>query len=525
MVYDTIVVGAGMAGLTAAAYVARAGHSVLLCEKAETVGGLVRTFERQGILYDGGIRAIENAGIVRPMLAQLGIEIEWLKSPVFIGIEDLRTEATRESGLEAYQRLLEELYPESHDEIAELVRQITRVMEYMDVLYGIDNPALIDLAQNPRFLLGTLLPWTIRYALAMPKIASLQGPVSAHLRQFMQNESLLDIIAQHFFRDTPASFALSYFTLYFDYMYPRGGTGTLPHKMAAYITQQGGAIKTNCEIAVIDPTRHTVMDDAGNVSSYRQLIWAADTKALYSRLRLDHTTDPQVRRAIALRENEIADKRGGDSVLTVFLGLELSPSYIQERGGAHFFYTPSRLGQSQAGPIPATGEREEVQTWLERFLQLTTYEISCPALRDPQMAPTGQTGLVVSILFDYDLVERIREEGWYEAFKRFVERAVVDILEKNVFPGLRASVVDCFSSTPLTMARLTNNTDGAITGWAFTNDVVPAEHRTMRITHAVRTPIPGVSQAGQWTFSPSGLPISVLTGKLAADRAIKLLGE
>jgi hypothetical protein len=33
-----------------------------------------------------------------------------------------------------------------------------------------------------------------------------------------------------------------------------------------------------------------------------------------------------------------------------------------------------------------------------------------------------------------------------------------------------------------------------------------------------------VYQAGQWTYSPSGVPISILTGKLAADKAIKDLG-
>ena len=31
-------------------------------------------------------------------------------------------------------------------------------------------------------------------------------------------------------------------------------------------------------------------------------------------------------------------------------------------------------------------------------------------------------------------------------------------------------------------------------------------------------------QAGQWTYSPSGLPIAILTGKLAADQVTKELG-
>ena len=40
-VYDVLVVGAGMAGLTAAAYSVKAGLKVLVCEKEEKTGGLV----------------------------------------------------------------------------------------------------------------------------------------------------------------------------------------------------------------------------------------------------------------------------------------------------------------------------------------------------------------------------------------------------------------------------------------------------------------------------------------------------
>ena len=79
--YDVLIVGAGMAGLTAAAYLSKAGLKVLLCEKEKKIGGLVNSFEYKGFIFDGGIRAIENSGIVVPMLRQLGIEIDFLPSP------------------------------------------------------------------------------------------------------------------------------------------------------------------------------------------------------------------------------------------------------------------------------------------------------------------------------------------------------------------------------------------------------------------------------------------------------------
>jgi phytoene dehydrogenase-like protein len=75
------------------------------------------------------------------------------------------------------------------------------------------------------------------------------------------------------------------------------------------------------------------------------------------------------------------------------------------------------------------------------------------------------------------------------------------------------------------MAKIAGTTEGAITGWAFTNHPMPAENRLPRIMNSIKTPVPGVFQAGQWTYSPAGLPISILTGKLAADRVIKELSK
>ncbi|HSN58105.1 MAG TPA: hypothetical protein VLR72_01360, partial [Clostridiaceae bacterium] len=79
--------------------------------------------------------------------------------------------------------------------------------------------------------------------------------------------------------------------------------------------------------------------------------------------------------------------------------------------------------------------------------------------------------------------------------------------------------IDVICSTPLTIERLTGNRGGAITGWAFGDHKLPAENRFENISKAVNTPLPDIYQAGQWSFSPSGLPISILTGKLAADAA------
>ena len=158
--------------------------------------------------------------------------------------------------------------------------------------------------------------------------------------------------------------------------------------------------------------------------------------------------------------------------------------------------------------------------WTKRYLELTTYEISCPAMRDPSLAPSGKTGLIVSTLMDYSLFRGTREGGWYEEYREFCAGAIVEVLESSIYPGLGAATLERFSSTPLTIEKTTGNSDGAITGWAFTNDAMPAVSSLPKVASSVLTPIPGVYQAGQWSFSPSGLPISILTGKLAADRIV-----
>jgi phytoene dehydrogenase-like protein len=112
----------------------------------------------------------------------------------------------------------------------------------------------------------------------MSKIAKLNEPVDEYLSQFSGNQSLIDIIAQHFFQKTPAFFALSYFSLYLDYRYPRGGTGSLPSALEKFILENKGTIRNEVEINSIDPGKNKATDAQGNDYTYKKLLWAADLK-------------------------------------------------------------------------------------------------------------------------------------------------------------------------------------------------------------------------------------------------------
>ncbi len=535
MKYDAIVVGGGIAGLTAAAYIARAGRSVLLFEKQHKVGGLVQTFERDGIYFDGGLRSIENSGIVFPMLKQLGIEIEFVKSTISIGIADSVLTLKGKESVSEYEAFLKAQYPENENDVSAIILEIKKIMAYMDVLYGINNPAFLNMAEDKEYLMKVILPWMFKFIFTIQKIKKLQEPIESYLKLFTKNQSLIDIIAQHFFQKTPSSFALSYFSLYLDYHYPKGGTASLIKKMEEYIIENGGLIKTDTTIQSLQPEEKYVIDNDGNRTDYSNLIWAGDMKQLYNIIPLEKLTNRKLIHKIEEKRSLLKDLKAGDSVFTVYLSVNEKKEYFSKICTGHFFYSPDKRGLSMVSKIDLEeffnsksidkenfGLKNKLKKYLEDYFRLNTFEIAIPVLRDVDLAPEGKTGLIVSLLYDYSLAKKIEDFGWTAEIKEFLEQITIEILNESIFPGLKSKVFGCFSSSPLTIEKLTGNTEGGITGWAFTNPYMPAVSSMLGIAKSVDTPLPSIFQAGQWTYSPAGLPISILTGKLASDKVLKM---
>jgi phytoene dehydrogenase-like protein len=157
--YDAVVVGGGVAGLTATVYLARAGKKVLLIEKNRECGGLVNTFSHNGFQFDAGVRALLDAGIIFTMLKDLNIELEVVGSPVSLGIADDIIHIKDISSLEEYRNLLKRHYPASAGEIDDVLTIIRRIMKHMDVLYGIENPIFKDLKRDIGFVFRKIMPW------------------------------------------------------------------------------------------------------------------------------------------------------------------------------------------------------------------------------------------------------------------------------------------------------------------------------------------------------------------------------
>jgi phytoene dehydrogenase-like protein len=472
--YHTVVVGGGMAGLTSAAYLARAGKRVLVVEKNRECGGLVNSFSRDGFRFEAGIRALENAGIVFPMLKELGIALEVVKSHVSVGVEDQIIPIKDINSLDDYRDFLKRLYPDSGSDIDRVIRIIRKVMKQMDVLYGIENPNFKDLKGDRAYLFRELLPWLPRFLLTIGRINRMNMPVEPYLDRLTKNRSLRDMISQHFFRNTPAFFALSYFSLYLDYFYPRGGVGRLAAAVEKKFLEHGGEILRETVIEKVSACGQTVTDHQQVSYGYRHLVWAADLKTFY---RITDTGGcPQtIRSKFVKARDRLMERRGGDSVYTLFLEVDEPPETFRRISNGHFFYAPSRKG---LGEINWSGlqevlretegrDRSRILAWLDQFLERNTYEISIPVLKDPDLAPEGKTGLIISFLADYDLFRMIAEAGWYREFVHETEERIVRVLAGSVYPMLKDRVIRRFSFSPLSYASRVGSSEGAITGWSF----------------------------------------------------------
>ncbi|HVX61348.1 MAG TPA: FAD-dependent oxidoreductase [Pirellulales bacterium] len=78
---ETVVVGAGAAGLTAAACLVRAGRKVTVLEKSRVCGGRARTRNQDGFQFNVGPHALYLNGAGRQILAELQIPVQGSPPP------------------------------------------------------------------------------------------------------------------------------------------------------------------------------------------------------------------------------------------------------------------------------------------------------------------------------------------------------------------------------------------------------------------------------------------------------------
>jgi len=522
-----VIVGAGMAGLTAAAYLTRENYDVLLVEKNERSGGLVHTFDRDGFSFDTGPRAFVNSGMVKPILKDLGIDWETIENKISLTIEDQMLKVVSMDSLYEYERILMNLYPESIEDIKKIIKRVNKLSEYTKTLYEFDNPYFVDYMSDKKFVLTKLLPWTFKLLHALRKFKQFNMPMEEYLKKQTNNQSLINILTQFFFRKTPTYFALGYFYVWLDYFYPKGGIGTLPKLLHEKVLEGGGQFKLNTKIEKVIPNESKVIDSEGNTYAYDHLIWAADLKTLYKQLDTVGLARKVVKK-IDMQSENIFSSKPAESSFIMCLAVDRPPSYFEEKGGAHAFYTQSKQGLGEINQKTKKDllenfeklSKEEVLAWLDDFCNFNTYEVSIPALRDQALAPEGQTGVMISCLFDYEVIEAINNAGWVDVFKKEMENRIIKIFSKSFYKDLEKDILFSFSTTPLTINNVIGSAGGSIVGWSFETKA-PVFNELPDMPKSAQTPIPNVYQAGQWAYAPAGVPIAMLTGWHASQEIIK----
>lgn len=494
--YDAIVVGAGLGGLSAAAFLARAGRRVRLLERHVQPGGYASTFVRGRFEFEvslhalSGVGSAEDRGDLWPVLAELGIteEVEFLPiAPLYRVVApglDLRIPP----GWEAATDVFCAAFP--HERAG-----FTALMKHLRALHGevLDMTARLGTSPNPAEVMT-------RYPLVAHAALTPLGPtVDRALRDPLAKLAFCQLWA--YFGLPPSRCSLLYFAVGFaSYLrwgatYPRGKSQTLSNAFVRAIERAGGEVTLGCGVTrlLVQGDRVTgvvtdreeqlladaVVSNASPITTCRELLPEGLVPERY--LRRLATSHPSL------------------GSVCVFLGLA-KPAATLGLVDHEVFISRS----------------PDMDAHYRSYLQAAPPEsmlLGCYSATDPDFSPRGTSVAVLVSLADGRAWQALRSAEYPQA----KERVALAMLEdaESLFPGLRDAVEVVEVSTPLTNFRYTANPLGAIYGFANT----PEDHPGMRPDH--RGPLEGLWFVGAWTRPGGGYQPCITSGVLAARRILR----
>ena len=430
---DVAIIGSGLAGLTAGAYLAQAGHGVAVFEQYHRPGGVTAPFERDGYRWDLGQLLIEGLGADEP----LGAILASLSLTDKVGIRtedrgyvfpDFRLDKPEEyEGVLWRIERLKKLFPE---DAAGLDRYWAGYQRFTSVM------TLARRMEESSGLAG--LYWKLRLYLKLLPILSKMGWNAQQLMDhYFQSEKLklvfTSILADFFI--APRDFVgLGVFALNqepsFDKRVPRalgkdaiqyyhysvlGGIGKLVEALVAKIESHGGQVHTSRPIAQIrvEGGRATgVVDAAGQEIPANVIIASGGAKETFFKLVGREHLPPEFAEGV----DSIPLM---DSVFMVHLGLDIDPSpYVH--GVCTYYYgtydLDTALADARAG----------------RYHQgRDGFVVHIPSLHSPEMAPPGHHAMTI-----YTICPDTLKEGDWEERKETYADALLNYAEQHI-PGLR----------------------------------------------------------------------------------------
>jgi phytoene dehydrogenase-like protein len=92
---------------------------------------------------------------------------------------------------------------------------------------------------------------------------------------------------------------------------------------------------------------------------------------------------------------------------------------------------------------------------------------------DPSLAPPGKSALIAAITTHYGYWQRLYGHKLYDTEQDQVSDTVIDYLEQQLYPGLRKDIEVVDEATPLSYERYTGNWQGSSCGWLLTKQTMP----------------------------------------------------
>jgi len=408
--YDVIVVGSGLAGLTAANRLARAGHTVLLAEQHCNFGGLATWFHRPGgYIFDISLHGFPG-GMIKSCrkywTREIADSIIQLKSIRFDNPQ-FQLETTFDQA--DFIRLLVEKFGIDTETVESFFETARRMNFYDD-----DQRTTRELFQE--FFPGRGDVWRL-----------LMEPIA------YANGSTLD--------DPAISYGIVFSNFMSKGVYVfQGGTDKLIGLMTQELAANGVDLRKQCQvdhILVEDGVVRGVAVNGREICSAAVLSNANLKTTVKKMVGYEHFDDDFVAAAEAVRLN--------NSSCQVYIGL---------RKGERIDYIGDLLFASVAPEFDSVA-------LCSKHVTSRTFSMYYPDIRPG----SDRYAIVSSTNANWDEWACLDEQG-YRAAKEHLIETTLDALEKYL-PGIRAKVGHVEASTPRTFERYTRQMAGATFGTKF----------------------------------------------------------